>query len=79
MPNLGQRAGRVPSRVALYHRGVVGRAKALLGAIVARGVALGEFRDGPSDTRCRNSAHRAMSRWRTRIGLVVTSVLKVPI
>ena len=41
-------AGRFPSQVAFYHREVVGRAKALLGAIVARGVARGEFRDGPA-------------------------------
>jgi AcrR family transcriptional regulator len=41
-------AGRFPSLVAFYHREVVGRAKALLGTIVARGVARGEFRDGPA-------------------------------
>lgn len=41
-------AGRFPQLVEVYHREVIGRGKVVLGAIVARGVARGEFRDGPA-------------------------------
>lgn len=41
-------AGRFPRLVEVYHREAVGRGKAVLRAIVARGVARGEFRDGPA-------------------------------
>ncbi len=41
-------AGRFPRLVEFYHREAIARGKAVLGAIVARGVARGEFRDGPA-------------------------------
>lgn len=41
-------AGRFPQLVEVYHREAVGRGKAILRAIVARGVARGEFRDSPA-------------------------------
>lgn len=42
---------RFPHLVAFYHREAVSRGRKLLRAIVDRGVARGEFRDGPA-TRC---------------------------
>lgn len=41
-------AGRFPRLVEFYHREAVGRGKALMGAVLARGVSTGEFRDCPA-------------------------------
>lgn len=41
-------SARFPQLVEFYHREAIGRGKALLGAVLARGVASGEFRDCPA-------------------------------
>jgi len=41
-------SGRFPHLAEFYHREMVSRGKALLRAVVAHGVATGEFRDGPA-------------------------------
>jgi AcrR family transcriptional regulator len=40
-------SGRFPHLAEFYHREMVSRGKTLLRAVVARGIATGEFRDGP--------------------------------
>jgi AcrR family transcriptional regulator len=41
-------AKRFPNLVAFYHREAVGRARAIAAEILRRGIASGEFRDGPA-------------------------------